>query len=130
MADEFNAGISDEQGTRGEGLSIIIESITYKNSQIFGEMFGNFVAEQMTIFRVVVLEIRARLDFFTIVDPNYIKITRRTNYFAGQFNFCTIFSLDRFQMIYDRRRTWLETWFFSWCCSNKMRKLLFSVVIF
>ena len=84
----------------------------------------------MTIFRVMVLEIRARSDFFTIVDPNYIEITRRTNYFTGQFNFSTIFSLDRFQMIYDRRRTWLETWFFAWCCSKKMGKILFSLVIF
>ena len=78
----------------------------------------------MTIFRVVVLKIRARSDFFTIVDPNYIEITRRTNYFTGQFNFSTIFSLDRFQMIYDRRRTWLETWFFAWCCSKKSNKII------
>ena len=78
----------------------------------------------MTIFRVVVLEIRARSDFFTIVDPNYIEITRRTNYFTGQFNFSTIFSLDRFQMIYDRGRTWLETWFFAWCCSKKNGEII------
>ena len=79
----------------------------------------------MTIFRVVVLKIRARSDFFTIVDPNYIEITRRTNYFTGQFNFSTIFSLDRFQMIYDRRRTWLETWFFAWCCSEKKEEIYY-----
>ena len=78
----------------------------------------------MTIFRVVVLKIRARSDFFTIVDPNYIEITRRTNYFTGQFNFSTIFSLDRFQMIYDRRRTWLETWFFAWCCSKNNQEII------
>jgi len=87
-----DAGDVDVQGTRGKGFAKIVEGLASVDSRIFGEQLGNL--QTVSTFRMVVLEILARSDFFPIVDPNYVKAGRRTYNFARQFNFRSVFSLD------------------------------------